>query len=271
MTRTCKVLVLGLALLASSAGACASDAPDRPGADGSDGTVLTVAAASSLTDAFEAIAEEFEATHPGVEVRLTFDSSGTLATQALEGAPIDVLATADEESMAPVVDAGLVEGEPELFAGNLLTIVTRADAPDPGQYGPELGEVEVLALCASTAPCGRIADRRLAALMEEGTISEDRITRAPNARATLAAVLDGDADAGIVFATDARAAGDRVRTYELGMDEQSPDTMYPIATLAESAEPELARAFVELVRSDEGRDALRAEGFWLIGEGFAGP
>ena len=268
MARNCKVLVLGLALLASSAAACGSDtAADGPGAGGSDGTVLTVAAASSLTDAFETIAAEFEATHPEVEVRLTFDSSGTLATQALEGAPIDVLATADEESMAPVVDTGLVEGETELFAGNLLTIVTRADEPGVDPYGPELGEVEVLALCASTAPCGRIADRRLAALMEEGTISEDHITRAPNARATLAAVLDGDADAAIVFATDARAAGDRVRAFELGMDEQSPDTMYPIATLAGSAEPELARAFVELVLSDEGRDALRAEGFMLIGEG----
>jgi molybdate transport system substrate-binding protein len=264
-------LLLIAALTATALTACGADASDGSGVDGSDSTVLTVAAASSLTDAFEAIAEEFEATHPEVEVRLTFDSSGTLATQALEGAPIDVLATADEESMAPVVDAGLVEGETELFAGNLLTIVTRADAPDVGPYGPRLGEVEVLALCASTAPCGRIADRRLEALMEEGTLSEDRITRAPNARATLAAVLDGDADAAIVFATDAHAAGDRVRAFELGMDEQSPDTMYPIATLAESAEPELARAFVDLVLSDEGRDALRAQGFWLIGEGFAGP
>lgn len=226
------------------------------------GEVVTVAAASSLTDAFTAIAEGFEQEHPGVEVRLSFGSSTTLADQVLEGASIDVLATADEEAMALVVDEGLLAEEPATFAGNDLVIVTRAGADSPLDGGLDgLGDVDVVAMCASSAPCGRIADARLADRFAAGTLAEDRITRAPNARATLTALLEGDADAAVVYATDARSAGDAVAVHTLGSDDGQPDARYPIAALADATDPDLAAAFVAAVRGEDGRAALAAAGF----------
>ena len=259
MPRICKLLAVWtvLATLSSCGG----------GEAGGDTTVVTVAAASSLTDAFEALADAFEADHPGVEVRLTFASSTTLATQVLEGASVDVLATADAEAMAPVVDAGLAAGDPQPFAGNQLVGVTRAGAPSPFE-GDGLGDGDVLALCAPDAPCGRLADEHLAELVPRGAPADDQITRAPNARATLAAVVDGDATAAVVYATDAASAGDAVEVHELAFDRDGPDTTYPIVALAEASDPELARAFVDAVRSDEGQALLDEQGFVTARDGW---
>lgn len=240
-------------------GACGSEDASEPSTDPDalEGE-LTVAAASSLTDVFADLGEDFEAEHPGTTITFTFDSSGTLANQIVEGAPVDLFAAADEESMAVVADAGLLADEPRNFAGNLLVIVTKAGNPSGFEPGPgSLAEVDVLAMCAETAPCGRIAAERLGGL----GLDEQRITRAPNARATLSAVVEGDADVGIVFATDALAAGDRVETFELGMDEQRPDTLYPLAVVAGTDDAALAEAFAAFVLSDAGQARLADAGF----------
>lgn len=231
-----------------------------------DRQVVTVAAASSLTDAFEAIAADFEADHPGVEVRLTFGSSTTLADQIVGGVGADVLATADADAMAIVDDAGLLATDPEPFAGNVLVAVTRAGDPPP--FGPEGLDVDVVAACASDAPCGRLADRELDPLLDAGTLRPDQITRAPNARATLTAVVEGDADAALVYASDAVSAGDAVTAHELTVDQQAPDTTYPIAVLDEAGDPALARAFVDLVRGERGQELLDAEGFATTLDGW---
>lgn len=256
-------LVLSGVLVASLlVSGCGSSDPATQSESGALEGEITVGAASSLTDVFTQLGKDFEAEHPGTTIRFTFDSSSTVANQIVEGAPIDLFASADPESMEVVTDADLTTGEPEPFAGNLLTLVTKAGNPTgfrPG-YGEGLAGFDILALCAETAPCGRITERRIGQL----DLDEGKITRAPNARATLNAVVEGDAEAGIVFATDALAAGDRVEVFELGMDEQSPDTIYPMAVLAGSDERKLAEEFAAFVLSDAGQDRLEAAGFFLV-------
>ena len=112
-------------LLAGLLVSCGGD--DATGDEGSE--TLTVLAASSLTDVFGDLEQVYEAEHAGVDVQLTFDSSSTLAEQVVQGAPADVLTTADEVTMQVVVDEGLTAGEPVEFARNALTVVTPPDNP----------------------------------------------------------------------------------------------------------------------------------------------
>jgi len=245
---------------------------------------VVVSAAASLTDVFEELADRFERAHPGVRVDLDAGSSTALATRILEGAPADVFASADPASMERVESAGLVE-RPHAFAGNELAIVTRPGNPhgitgladlaghrSAGGRTPFAGAerhsgsrgsgegvgVGIVALCAESAPCGRYT----AALLERSgvTIPEGSITRGQDARATLAAVAEGDAAAGVVYRSDARAAGDRVATVDIaGADAVRAE--YLIAAVRNSRHRDVARSFVDLVRSDEGRSLLEDAGF----------
>ncbi|MFE7629316.1 molybdate ABC transporter substrate-binding protein, partial [Kocuria sp. NPDC057446] len=174
---------------------------------GAPGTVLDVHAAASLRDAFTELAGQFEAQHPEVEVSLSFAGSSTLVQQLAEGAPGDVLATADERSMAGAVAAGLVAGEPEVFASNVLTVVVPAGNPAGVRSFRDLAEPGVqVVVCAPQVPCGAAAEQveeasgvRLSPVSEEGAVTD-----------VLGKVTSGQADAGLVYATDARAAGDAV-------------------------------------------------------------
>jgi molybdate transport system substrate-binding protein len=238
------------------------------GGGGGDGRgSITVAAAASLTEAFIEIGEGFAVVEPGAEVAFTFDSSSRLAAQIVEGAPADVFASADEVAMATLTDQDLVAGEPVVFAANAMVIVTEPGNPR-GITGPadltDLADAGVIALCAAEAPCGRLAaevlDRAGAA------IPEARVTRAQNVKATLTAVAQGDAVAGIVYATDAATAGDGVATVPIPPTDGSGDadgaiTSYPIAALAAAADPDAAAAFVAYVRSPPAQAVLRAHGF----------
>ena len=121
------VVVAGLLLAAG----CGGDDADADG-----GATLTVLAASSLTDVFTALERVFESEHADVDVELSFDSSSTLAEQVVQGAPGDVLATADEDTMQVVVDGGLTVGDPVVFARNRLVLVTPADNPPVSTTSP---------------------------------------------------------------------------------------------------------------------------------------
>lgn len=242
-----------LAVAVSLAGsACA-------GGSGADSDAITVSAASSLRVAFDELGPALEESE-GVEVTFNYDSSAALATQAIEGAPADVYASAAPEDMGRLRDAGLV-ASPEVFAANELTIVT---APgNPGGVGSladlaDLADVGVVSLCGAGVPCGRYAQELLDAA--DVTIPEDRVTRGQNVAATLTAVAEGDAVAGIVYVTDARSAGEAVATVEIaGADEVVAE--YSIAVLEATSRSEAAHAFVDLVLSDEGRAVLEAHGF----------
>jgi molybdate transport system substrate-binding protein len=217
---------------------------------------LTVSAAASLTVPFTSIAEQFEAAHPGVDVTFTFDSSATLATQIRQGAPADVFASADDADMAKVAEAGLVADAPSPFARNRLGIVVKKGNPKVVKGLRDLPTVGTLSLCGADVPCGRYAEQ---ILRRAGVVvPADHVTLGQNARAALTAVSAGDADAGIVYATD--ITGDAVEAVAIP-DDQNVLADYPVAVVNTTAHAALARAFVAHVTGPQGRAVLRSAGF----------
>ena len=240
---------LALLLLALPLAACG-------GGDEADGQQeLTVLAAASLTDAYEELAATFTE-RTGAEVTFSFGSSTDLAEQAADGAPGDVLATADETSMQVAEDAG-VAGEVTTFATNVLVIVTPPDNP-AGIEGLDDLAGSTWVRCADEVPCGRVA----LAVLEAGGVTAEPASLEEDVRATLDKVISGEADAGLVYATDAVAAGDAVATVEIpGAEEQL--TSYSTTPLAQSEDAELAAEWVGLVTSEEGQEILVDAGFML--------
>ncbi|QGG96953.1 molybdate ABC transporter substrate-binding protein [Actinomarinicola tropica] len=241
-----------LSLVLLTLASCSGDDADEEGR----GT-LTVAAAASLSDAFTRIGEDFEAAHPGVEVTFTFDSSSTLAAQIVEGAPADVYASADPSDLDRLRRDGLVR-DVEVFAGNELVVVTAPGNPEGIRGLGDLVGVGVVALCGSDVPCGRYAGQ---ALDRAGVaLPESQVTRGQNVTATLTAVSDGDAVAGIVYASDAVRAGDAVDTVAIPED-RNVVAGYPIGVVAATADAELADAFVAHVLGADGQRVLDELGF----------
>lgn len=220
-------------------------------------TTLTVLGAASLTESFTTLEKRFEDAHSDVDVKLAFDSSATLAGQAVDGAPGDVLATADEATMGDAVDGGAVDGEPVTFATNSLTLVVPADNPAGITSFSDLGKGDVeYAVCVATAPCGKSA----AAVLEADGIDADPATEEVDVKAVLQKVVSGEADAGLVYVTDATTAGDAVLTFDVPGAEDQLQT-YPIAVLKQSKDSDLAQEFIDLVTSQEGQQVLQDAGF----------
>lgn len=219
---------------------------------------ITVSAAASLTEAFTEMGEGFEAAHPGVDVAFNFDSSSRLSTQIIEGAPADVYASADEANMTKLTDENLVAGAPQAFVRNKLVIVTKPGNP-AGITGPaDLADAGVVALCGEEVPCGKWAKQ----MLDDAGVSipESSVTRGQNVKATLTAVAEGDAVAGVVYVTDAVPVGEAVGAVEIP-DDANPIATYPIGVIAASRNSEVADAFVAFVLSDEGQAVLAAHGF----------
>jgi len=225
---------------------------------------LSVFAAASLQGVFDDLATTFEERHPSVTVDpITYDGSSTLATQLVEGASADVLATADEKNMTTVADAGLVQGAPRVFTTNTLQVVVPAGNPEGVTSLADLATLAssggTVVLCAPEVPCGSAAHKALdAAGVTFTPASEEQ-----NVKAVLTKVQTGDADAGIVYRTDVLAAGPDVDGVDFP-EAASAVNAYPIAVLAEPArthDEAVAQAFVDLVMSDEGQRVLASHGF----------
>ena len=244
---------LGAAVGLSVLVGCSSGGDDDNAADT---RTLTVFAAASLTDPFTELAEDFEEANPGVEVRLSFDGSSGLVDQIAGGAPADVFASADAKNMDRAVDEGLVAGEPVLFATNVLTLITPPGNPAGITGFDESLDGTRLVICADGVPCGN-ATRALAesAGLELQPVSEE--SKVTDVRGK---VTSGEADAGIVYTTDATAAGDAVEAIEISGAEDDPNR-YPIAVLAEAEHPDLARQFIDSVTGRDGQAALASYGF----------
>lgn len=260
MTRRIGVGAVSFALLALLIGCGAGDSSEASApAIGTQPTgTITVAAAASLTEAFGVVVEEFEQLHRDAAVEVSFASSSTLAQQILDGAPVDVFASADETNMQRLLDADLVLGEPVLAATNSLTIVVKPGNPAGVRSLEDLPRLDVVSLCGEHVPCGRFAQE---ALRQAGVeIPTERVTRGQNAKATLAAVAEGDADAAIVYATDAVAAGDAVEEVPIAAEVDVVAT-YPMAVLRNAANPSLAGSFLRFVTGPSGQAALRDAGF----------
>jgi len=245
-------LALGLSL---PAGACGDDDDTRVNSAELSGTV-TVLAAASLTDAFEQLGARFEERHDGTTVELSFAASSTLVQQIQQGAPADVLASADTSTMQQVVESGDVAGRPAVFARNRLAIAVEEGNPEDIAGLDDLDRAGlVVVLCAAQVPCGSYADQALA----EVGVTAKVASREENARATLSRVELGEADAAVVYATDVEASG-RVEGVAIP-DAENVIATYPIAALDESANADAADGFVDFVRSRRGQSVLRRFGF----------
>lgn len=246
---TCRP-ALGLLVLLLPLAGCGSDG-DEGDAEGE----LTVLAASSLTDVYQDLTANFEEENQA-DVTFSFGSSTDLAEQAADGAPGDVLSTADATSMQAAEDAG-VTGEVVEFATNVMVIVTPADNPAGIESLDDLAGATWVR-CADAVPCGRVAQ----AVLEDNEITAEPASLEEDARATLDKVVSGEADAGLVYASDAVAAGEGVETVGIpGAEEEL--TTYFTTTLEQSADADLAQAWVDLVTSEEGRTTLTEAGFTL--------
>lgn len=225
-----------------------------------DSTPVTVFAAASLNEAFTEIGQKFEASHPGTGVQFNFAGSSTLARQLQRGAPADVFASANQEQMRNVVDAGLVTEAVE-FAGNKLRIVTPAGNPADidGLKDFAAGE-KTIALCAEQVPCGSAAREAFAA----AGVKPAPDTLEQDVKAVLTKVSLGEADAGLVYVTDVAAAGDDVEGFDFPASDAAVND-YHIAVLKQAPNQQGAAAFVDYVQSPQGQRILAEYGFMVPG------
>jgi molybdate transport system substrate-binding protein len=217
---------------------------------------ITVFAAASLTDAFDDVGAAFEDANPGVSVELNYGPSSGLREQIVAGAPADVFASANTSNMDQVVEADAA-GEPESFVTNQLEIAVPA-GNEAGVTGlDDFADADLLiGLCAEDVPCGEFGREALA----NADVTPSIDTNEPDVRALLTKIESGDLDAGIVYITDVLAAGDAVEGIEIPADDNVTAT-YPIATLSDSGNAEVADAFVAFVLSDDGQEILGSYGF----------
>lgn len=218
---------------------------------------IRVSVASSLVPVFGALADAFEADHPGERVEVNGAGSPTLREQILEGAPIDVFAPAGSTYLDAVRTAGLVLGEPMPFASNRLVIAVPAGNPAGVAGLDDFGRPELLVgLCAVGVPCGDAARRALAA----AGVTPLPDTEEPNVRMLLAKIEAGALDVGLVYVTDVAGSGGGVETVGSVLDE-SGSVEYWMARVATGLRPDGATAFVAYVVSDAGQAILREYGF----------
>jgi molybdate transport system substrate-binding protein len=241
------VLLCALLLAAGCGGA----------ADAGGGDEVVVFAAASLTDACADLAAAFSAAHPGLAVAHNFAGSQQLAGQLSQGAPADVFVSADQRQMDAAVDAGLVAGEPAVAAGNVLEIAVEPGNPRGVTGLADLGRTDLtVVLAAEEVPAGRYARQAL----DRAGVRVAPASVENDVRAVLAKVGLGEADAGVVYATDVTAAGGAVEGVTLPAGQNVP-AAYPIAALADAPNPEAARAYVDFVLSERGQAILSEHGF----------
>jgi len=259
------------ALLAAGLSACAAGAPaSGPGAaSGTGGSAssageaaklsgtLTVFAAASLKSTFTKLAAEFEAANPGAKVALSFAGSSDLVTQISQGAPADVFASADVKNMAKLADAGLLDGTATNFATNVLAIAVPPANPASIASFADLARPGVrVVVCAGQVPCGAAT-----AAVEKATgVTLNPVSEESSVTDVLGKVTSGEADAGVVYVTDVKTAGEKVKGIPFAEADQAVNT-YAIATVGSSKNKELAAAFVALVTGAEGKKVLGDAGF----------
>lgn len=245
MRRWLAVVLASLALASSTTGC----------SQGTDKAKLTVFAASSLTATFTSLEAQFERDHPSVDVVVSFGSSTTLAEQITAGAPADVIATADETSMSVVQDAHQLASAPVRFATNTLVIAVPAGNPGDVTGVRSLAATDFV-MCAVSAPCGAAG----AQLLRNAGVTADPKSFEPDVAAVLTKVELEEADAGIVYVTDARSAADSVDAVPVPSADNVVNS-YFVAPVTGSDQAPLATAWVNLVTSPAGTSVLAKAGF----------
>ncbi len=238
-------------------GACGSSAKPSDATSARLRGSITVFAASSLTDAFTKLGTDFERAHPGTSVKFSFGASSALEQQIDQGAPADVFAAADDATARKLTAAGELAGSPTTFARNRLAIAVEPGNPKHIASLADLARPDVvLVLCADAVPCGKFAAQALA----KAHVSVSPASKEENVKAVLSKVTLGEADAGIVYVTDVKGAGDRVS----GVTIPSPQNVvatYPIGIVKGAGNRAVANAFRAYVTSTRARQTLRDFGF----------
>jgi molybdate transport system substrate-binding protein len=264
LRRLCRSLA-ALALAAAVAGACGGDdgstastgAPTaRPDAAEPTGK-LTVFAAASLTEAFTEVGKGFEAAHPGVEVTFNFGASSMLVAQLNEGAPADVFASADEANMKKLTDAGGNAGPPVTFARNELAVIVGKGNPKQIDAVEDLADPALIVVTAAPqVPVGAYAQQ----VFTKAGVTVVPKSLEENVKAVVTKVTSGEADAGIVYATDVDAAGPAAQGVAIP-GELNVVAVYPIVATEHAANGAAARAFIEHLTGGAGQATLAEFGF----------
>jgi molybdate transport system substrate-binding protein len=223
---------------------------------------LTVSAAASLTDAFKEIGTKFEASKPGTTVRFNFAASGVLIQQISQGAPVDVFASADQETMNRGVDQKLIDPDTRRdFAANSVVLVVPAQGGLDLKALADLSRPDVKRIAigkTETVPVGRYTKQSLEASNLWATL-EPKFVQADSVRQVLDYVARGEVEAGFVYRTDAAIMADKVKVV-LTAGGHTPVT-YPVAVVSESKQKALAKDFAEYLRSPAAQEVLARFGF----------
>lgn len=235
---------------------------------------VVVFAAASLTDAFEEIAQQFQARHPGATVTFNFAGSSALRTQLAQGAKADVFASADEKNMRGAQEDGTIVGEPQVFVRNIPVVVVPAGNPAGIAEFKDLAKPGVrLVLEAKDVPIGNYARQILAKASQDpayGADFADRVlanvvSEETNVKAALTKVALGEADATFVYVSDVTPdMRDKVRVVEVP-EQFNVVAQYYIGQVKEAPNPAAGKAFIEFVLSPEGQAILEKWGFIPIG------
>jgi molybdate transport system substrate-binding protein len=218
---------------------------------------ITVFAAASLTGSFTEIAEAFQAENPGTKVTFSFAASSALVQQINEGAPADVYASADQANMKKLTDAGNASGEPEIFATNALAIITGAGNPEGITGVEDLANPDLIVVtCGADVPIGKYS----AEVFANAGVTVTPKSYEADVKAVVNKVTLGEADAGVVYATDVKAAGAKASGVEIP-DDINVIASYPIAVTKAAKNARVSEAFVTFVLSAAGQDLLAGAGF----------
>jgi molybdate transport system substrate-binding protein len=223
---------------------------------------LLVSAAASLTNAFQEIGGQFEGSHSGTKVTFNFAASNVLVKQIIQGAPVDVFASADQESMDRAVQENVIDRATRFnFAANRLVLVVPNDSKIVLKSIHDLKTKEVARIAVgqpATVPAGRYAKRALdEARLWEGL--QGKFIYTQNVRQNLDYVARGEVDAGFVYSTDAAIVKDKVK---VAFEVPTPEpVLYPIAITRASRTPQFARQFLDFVKSEVGQKILQRFGF----------
>ena len=254
-------LALALTLALGFGVACGDDKPKESAASSSSSATaaatagnLTVLAAASLSEAFKELGTAFEGKHPGSKVIFSFDASSALAAQANNGAPADVFASADQANMKKVTDAGNATG-PRVFAHNKLAIIVAKGNPKKVKGLADFAKVSFV-LCAPEVPCGKYGTE---ALSKAGVKAQPKSLET-NVKGVVTKVTSGEADAGIGYVTDAKAAAASAEGIDIP-DAQNVIAEYPMAVLKQSANSNLAYAWLDFILGPESQAVLAKYGF----------
>ncbi|MEC3978572.1 molybdate ABC transporter substrate-binding protein [Amycolatopsis sp. H20-H5] len=260
MRKLALVFVVATALLATACSSSdtpstASGSPSAAG--GGEAKTLTVFAAASLTESFGALGKQFEASHPGLTVKFNFAGSSALVQQLTNGAKVDVFASADQANMDKATKGQVIDGQPAVFATNKLTVAVAKGNPKGIKAFADLARAgTIVVVCAPQVPCGAAAKK-----VETNTkVTLKPASEEQDVKAVLTKVQSGDADAGLVYVTDATSAASKVDKVDFP-EASGAINNYPIAVVKDAPQAALAKEFTDFVLGAQGKAELTKVGF----------